>query len=107
VKISTRVKEIMDENVITVDSNTTASEAVKIMLRKKVWSVVVLEKGLPTGVVVDHDVLGKCIAADLDVNRVKVREIMSTPLLIVDAEAGIGEALSTMLEKDVRRLYIV
>ena len=106
-KIATKVKDVMDKNVVMVDANTSVFEAVKTMLQKKVWSVVVVERGLPVGVVVDHDVLNKCVGAGLDVNRVKTKEIMSAPLMLIDAEAAIGEALSRMLEKEVRRLYIV
>ena len=106
-KLSARVKDVMDENVVTVDANTTVSDAIRMMIQKKVWSVIVLERGLPTGVVVDHDVITRCVDKGLDVKRVKVREIMSSPLLLTEAEAPVGEAMMKMVQTGVRRLYIV
>jgi CBS domain-containing protein len=97
----------MDTNVFSVDANATVSEATKLMLQKGVWSVVVTEKGLPVGVVTDHDIMRRCIGKGLDMNRVEAKEIMSSPLLIVDAEASVGDAMTMMVEKNVSRLYIV
>jgi CBS domain-containing protein len=97
----------MDTNVVDIDANATVSEATKLMLQKGVWSVIVTEKELPVGVVTDHDIMRRCIGKGLDMNRVKMNEIMSSPLLIVDAEASIGDAMAVMIEKNVSRLYIV
>jgi signal-transduction protein with cAMP-binding, CBS, and nucleotidyltransferase domain len=97
----------MDTNIVNVDANATVSDATKSMLQKSVWSVIVTEKELPVGVVTDHDIIRRCIGKGLDMNRVKMKEIMSSPLLIVDAEASIGDAMAMMVEKNVSRLYIV
>jgi signal-transduction protein with cAMP-binding, CBS, and nucleotidyltransferase domain len=105
--ILTKVKDVMDTNVFNVDANATVLEATKLMLQKGVWSVIVTEKELPVGVVTDHDVMRRCIGKGLDMNRVKIEEIMSSPLLIIDAEASVGDAMAMMVGKNVSRLYIV
>jgi len=107
VKISTRVKDLMDEKIFTVDADATVAQALKAMLQNDVWSVIVVEKGMPIGVVVEHDVLQRCVGKGLDVNRVKAREIMSSPLIQIDGDAPVGEAMKKLEEASVKRLYIV
>lgn len=97
----------MDTNVATVDANATISEVIETMTQRDVLSVLVQEKGLPIGVVTDRDLLRRCIGKGMDVNSVRAKEIMSSPLILIDADAPIGEAMGKMVEKDVRRLFIV
>jgi len=40
-------------------------------------------------------------------DKVRVEEIMSSPVMTIDPGARAGEALNTMIEKNVRRLYVV
>lgn len=102
-----KVRDAMDTNIPLVDASATVSEVLKAMLKREVWSVVILKKGLPVGVVTDHDILRKCVGKGFEPSRVKVEEIMSAPLILIDADATIGEAMSKMVEKDIRRLFIV
>jgi predicted transcriptional regulator len=43
----------------------------------------------------------------LAADRVEVGKIMSSPLITISSEATIREAISRMVEKDVRRLYVI
>jgi len=97
----------MDSNIPLVDAGATVADALKTMVQREVWSVVITKKGLPLGVVTDHDILRKCINKGFSPSQVKVEEIMSSPLILIDADATVGEAMSKMVEKDIRRLYIV
>ena len=97
----------MDSNIPLVDAGAMVSDALKTMVQREVWSVVITKKGLPLGVVTDHDILRKCINKGFSPSQVKVEEIMSSPLILIDADATVGEAMSKMVEKDIRRLYIV
>lgn len=102
-----KVRDAMDTNIPLVDASATVSEVLKAMLKREVWSVVILKKGLPVGVVTDHDILRKCVGKGFEPSRVKAEEIMSAPLILIDADATVGEAMSKMVEKDIRRLFIV
>jgi predicted transcriptional regulator len=106
-KISARVRDLMDTKIVTANADATVAETLQAMLKNDVWSVIILEKGLPMGVVVEHDILQRCVGKGLDVNRVKAREIMSSPLLQIDANAPVGEAMKKLEEESVKRLYIV
>lgn len=105
--IALKVKDVMDKNVVSIDLAATVSEAASTMIRAKVWSLVVVGRGLPQGVVTERDIIRRCVSEGLEPKRVKVEQIMSSPLITIGQDATIREAMSTMIEKDIRRLYVV
>jgi predicted transcriptional regulator len=107
VPISVKVRDVMDKNLLFIESGTSVSDVIKRMVNEKVWSVLVSKKGLPIGVVTDRDILRRCLAKGLNPDRVKAEEIMSAPLLTIDSDASIGEAMHMLITKDVRRLYVI
>jgi predicted transcriptional regulator len=107
VPISVKVRDVMDKNLLFIESGTSVSDVIKRMVNEKVWSVLVSKKGLPIGVVTDRDILRRCLSKGLNPDRVKAEEIMSAPLLTIDSDASIGEAMHMLITKDVRRLYVI
>ena len=105
--INLRVKDLMEKNVIAVDSATTVADAIKVMLQSNVWSVVVVKRGLPEGVVTERDLIRRCVAKGLVPDRLPVEKIMTSPLITIGPDATIREAMSLMVEKDIRRLFVV
>ena len=105
--VTLKVKDLMEKNVVTVDSSSTVADAIKEMLKSNVWSVVVTRRGLPEGVVTERDLIRRCIAKGLVPDRLPVEEIMSSPLITIGSDATIREAMSLMIEKDIRRLFVV
>ncbi len=97
----------MDQNLVMVKTGTSVQDAVGAMLSHKVWSVLVAEKGLPLGVVTDRDVLRSCDGNKSDMSASKVEDIMTSPLITIDADAPVGEVMAKMIKKNVRRLYVV
>ncbi|MDJ0269611.1 MAG: CBS domain-containing protein [Aigarchaeota archaeon] len=105
--ITVRVRDVMDQNVISVEADKSVSDAIKKMLQSGVWSLVVEKDGLPIGVVTERDTLRRCISKGLNPDKVKVEEIMSSPLITIGPDATLGEAMMRMVEKKIRRLYVV
>lgn len=75
------------------------------MVEKNIGALVVTEKGKLVGIVTERDILKKC-CPEASCEEVKVREIMSKPLVTVDAETPIGVAVETMANKKIRRLLV-
>lgn len=97
----------MEKNVVTIDSDSTVADAIKKMLSSNVWSLVVLIRGLPEGVVTERDLIRRCFAKGLVPERLAVEKIMTSPLITIGPDATIREAMSLMVEKDIRRLFVV
>lgn len=105
--IRLRVKDVMDTKVRLVRAEATVAEAINIMVKEDVWSLVVEVRGLPEGVVTERDILRRCLSKGLRPEKETIGQIMSSPLLTVSPEATIRDAMSLMVEKAVRRLYLV
>jgi len=106
-KISLRVKDVMDDKIVMVDYNEPCKKAIDKMLENGVWSVLVSEEGLPTGVVTERDIIRRVIAKGLDINGVRVGSIMSSPLITIGPEEPLSKAMELMSTNGIRRVYVV
>jgi predicted transcriptional regulator len=105
--ITVKVKDVMDKNVVTIDSSKAVSDALEKMIQAGVWSLIVERQGLPVGVVTDRDILRRCAAMGHFPDKVKVEDIMSSPIITISPDATAGEAMRTLIDKAVRRIYVV
>lgn len=99
------VKHVTSKPLITIDSETSAQEAIRLMVEKDIGALVATEKGELVGIVTERDVMKKC-CPEASCRKVKVREIMSSPLITVEADTPIGVATETMVDKRIRRLLV-
>jgi len=97
----------MEGNVIMLDGDRPVMEALKKMVENNVWSVVVTVDDLPVGVVTERDILRRAVIKGFDLERVPLKNIMSHPLITISPDAPFGEAWKLMVDKDIRRIYVV
>ncbi|MEM3833461.1 MAG: CBS domain-containing protein [Thermoprotei archaeon] len=105
--VALKVRDIMEGGVVVLDGNLPAIEALKAMLENQVWSVVISINDVPSGVVTERDLLRRVIAKGFDINRILLKEIMTSPLITISSDATLAEAWKLMTEKNIRRLYVV
>ena len=111
-----RVRELMNRNLVTVAESSSCFEAVKCMHRARVRHLPVLsDDGTLVGVVTDRDLrhylfrphvfedIG-ATSIELLLKAVTVDEIMSAPVLTVDAADEMTDAARIMLEDKVGSL---
>lgn len=96
------VEEIMSKNAITIGPEASMAEAAKIMGDKHIGSLIVMIKGKPEAIVTERDLLSKILAKGKDPKTVKVKEVMSSPLITISPLATIKDAARTMIEKKGR-----
>lgn len=97
----------MSSPVITVDINDKAMDAARIMVKNRIGSTVVVERETAVGIVTERDLLERILALGKDPSTVSVREIMSSPLIKIDKEATILEAIRNMRHHNIRRLVVM
>ncbi len=90
--------------IVSLDKSKSARDCAQKMLQLKIGSVVVSDGGKFVGIVTERDLLEKVIAAGKDPGMVTLGEAMSSPLITLEVNGGLGEATSLMLQKNVRRL---
>ena len=99
------VADIANE-LITIDGGSTIKEAAEVMLEHGIGSIVVTQDGKPAGIVTKSDLLSRVIVECRDPRDCKVRAVMSTPLISVEKDTPILEAMRIMKNKKIRRLLI-
>jgi CBS domain-containing protein len=102
-----KVKDYMRKNIATVDLCVTICEASKAMADYNIGYLMVLEKANPVGIVTERDVVHRAIAKGLDSTKGTVEAIMSSPIIPIDPNASIEEAVDIMVKKKLRRLPVV
>jgi CBS domain-containing protein len=100
-------KDIVEPDFITLEGETTALEAAKLMKEKKHGFVLVSVNGKPIGMVTEWDYLSKIIANEKIPSLVLLKEIMSGGLVTVQANDGIDSVSKLMAEKGIRRVVVL
>jgi len=96
----------MTSPALTVTSDASVFEAARTMGEKHVGSLIVFEDSQPVGIVTEQDLLCNVIAKQLDMKRTYVREVMSSPLVTVDGDTPLEDAISLMVERKITRLPV-
>ncbi len=102
----TWVKQIMNNSVVSVDSSISATDAAKMMEDTGVGSVLVLENGIPVGIVTDRDFAIKIAAHSYPIDT-PIRRIMSFPLISIDPNSDLWVASDLMSTRNVRKLPVI
>lgn len=101
------IKEIMNENVITIDKKKSVQEAAEKMSKYRVGALIVTSKKHVEGIVTERDVLLKVTAKSLDAKSTKVSDIMTEDVIMVKPEIELEDVVDIMLEKEIKRLPVV
>lgn len=101
------VRGIMTKTVITVDKDQSIHDAAKIMSEKQIGCIVVMDEGKPVGIATERDILQRLVAKSLDASEVKMRDITSKPLIIINGNMPIVNAIRVMQKNNIRHLPII
>ena len=102
-----KVRDVMVREVVTVDENASVKEAVDILNEFQIGSIIVLENGKAKGIITERDFLRRVIAEAKDVMNTKVKEIMTTPLVVVEPGMDLEEAVKLMFQNKIKKLAVV
>lgn len=102
-----RVKDFMSINPLTIDENASVVEAAKAMAERGVGGCLVEREGKVVGIMTERDVVRKVVAKGLNPSKVKVSEIMSRPIVAVEPDTSIEDAVRVMAERRIRRLAVI
>ncbi len=101
------VKEIMTQDVASVESDTTVADAASLMTEYDIGSVPVCRNDNVVGILTDRDIVLRNIAQGKDPLKTRVEDVMTRDIFTVSPETQIEDASEIMLCQQVRRLPIV
>jgi len=105
--VSLKVEDIMVKDVITIDASASVKEAAEIMNQFEIGSLIVVERRKAVGIITERDLLKRVVAASRDVEKTKVKEIMSRPLIVIEPNMDLEEAIKLMFKMKIKKLPVV
>ncbi|MFH2112194.1 MAG: CBS domain-containing protein [Candidatus Bathyarchaeota archaeon] len=105
--MSISVEDVMITDVITIKPDYPVKYADSLMKYFSIGCLVVVDEGLPVGILTDNDIVRRVYMMKYDPHLLLVREVMSTPLIWVTPSTPLHEAAAIMMEKNVRRLPVI
>jgi CBS domain-containing protein len=101
-----RVKDIMTPKIVSILPETNIMEAARIMSDRDISSLLIEYNDIFTGILTDRDIISKVVALGLHPKNIMSGEIMSSPLITIDENAGIDKAAEKMRTNKIRRLVV-
>ena len=102
-----QVRDIMEKNVVTIDSEKSCLEGAKLLKEKHISFLVILKDKNPAGVVTERDYVRKLVLKEKNPNDTPLSEIMSPKFRSVEPGTKIEDAVQKMLNNDIRRLIVL
>ena len=105
------VSEIMSKkNVVSIqtNSNVTALDITKLMVKNKVGSVLVIDStNFPIGIITERDIIKKVCVTNTLPNDMNLEKIISSPLITIMSYDSIESAAQKMTDYKIKRLPVL
>lgn len=106
------IRDYCNMNVICCEVDTNVAEVAALMRRHHVGDVIVIENNLegmrlPLGIVTDRDILVESISLDIEAKLFTAGDMMTAPLITVQEDASLFDAITLMRTKKIRRLPVL
>ena len=102
------VSEYMDKDVLLLNENTLTRDAARMLQHYETDDIVVTdERRDPIGIVTDEDILRKVSDVTVYAEATKLKDVMSTPLIVINEKATLQDALHKMRDNNIRKLPVI
>lgn len=102
-----RVGDVMVKEVVTIDEGLTVKEAADIMNKFEIGCVIAVRKGKAMGILTERDLLKRVVAEGRDAAKIKIKDVMTTPLVVTEPDMDLGEAVRLMFKMKIKKLPVV
>ena len=106
----TQVAELLDKKgreVICIPTEATVFDAVKLMVERNVGALLVTAGDEITGIFTERDYLRRIAVEGRRSRDTLVRDVMSSPVVVVTPETSVEEGMAMMSERRIRHLPVV
>lgn len=103
-----KVRDLMSKPVIRIHADEPVSVAARTLTHYNIGALPVCgTDGKICGVLTDRDIVTRCLAANRDLERTTVGDVMTQAVQSVDADADASLAAHIMGRKQIRRLPVL
>ena len=102
------VTEYMDKDVLILSQNTLTREAARMLRHYETDDIIVTDEDrIPVGIVTDEDILSKVSDVTVYAEATKLKDIMTAPLVTINEESTLQDALHKMRDNSIRKLPVL
>lgn len=106
--LSKPVSQYMSKDVLILNEHTPTSEATRLLQRYEKDDIIVTDdKLIPVGIVTDEDILAQVSDVTVYAETTTLKQIMSSPLVTIEENATLRNALETMRKNHIRKLPVI
>lgn len=100
------IGQFMTRNLSFVTEDASIQEAATLMYTKRIGSLLVKQESAFSGIVTETDVVRAVAEQPSQVERLKVKELMSSPIITVDRNMSVHYARDLMADRKIRHLAV-
>jgi predicted transcriptional regulator len=101
-----KVSDAMVKKVQTIDGDKSIEDAIKVMGKNHVGSLIVTKKGKPAAIFTERDLLTKVLGKGIPTKN-KVGKYSSSPLTVISPDMDLKDAARAMTQLKIRRLPVL
>src|SRR3989344_5819508 len=105
IKLGIRVGDVMVRNFISEKPTISVLAAVNLMVKKRIGSLILQEKGILKGILTEKDIMW-ALSKQADLSDVKAEDICTRKITTIRPSADIYDAVRIMSKKRKRRLPV-
>lgn len=93
----------MGKKSVVFNENSSVKSLAEKLGKIDVGCAIIVRRGKPIGIITERDVVRKVVAKNLDPNKVKTKDIMTSPVETINPDANIYYVSRVMKEKGYKR----
>ncbi|HEX9913987.1 MAG TPA: CBS domain-containing protein [Candidatus Bathyarchaeia archaeon] len=101
------VRDVMTPQVVTIEPTQSVKNAARRMTMFGISSLLVLSKEGLKGILTEKDIISRVVCMGLEPSKVKVKEIMSEPVIVVGPDEPLEKAVELMLTQRIKKLPVL
>jgi CBS domain-containing protein len=105
--MSLKVEDVMVKDVITIDENSTVKEAAEIMNKFEIGCLIAVRRRKAMGIITERDILNRVVTEAKDARKTKVKDVMSSPLVVAEPDMELEDAVKLMFQMKIKKLPVV
>jgi len=107
-EIGIKVGEIMTRDYVSVKPDTPITECAKVMIKKRVGSLILEEKGKLRGLLIERDIIWAMTKKNIEeLKEIKAKDLAKKKVMVIRPSADLYEALKKMRKSKYRWLPVI
>ena len=94
-------------DVVSAEPDSTVADVVALLVKRRIGALLVMELGEPVGIISERDIV-RCLGNHgVDALKLRVREVMTAPLITISLQESIPDAMELMTDRRIRHLPVL